>query len=195
MNRIHKVQKKKKKKKNSYNINCMKLYISFLLSLLLTLGITLGTCHFNNQKENNISNNNINNQEIETNKDQEKEEKDEYMGKNINLKINNTNVNVTWLDNESVDALKSLIKDNLSISMNRYGGFEQVGSINKTITSSDKRITTSPGDIVLYSSNKIVIFYGSNTWAYTKLGHINLTEKELTDLLSKEDVTIHLSLE
>ena len=195
MNRIHKVKKYKIEIKNSYNINCMKIYISFLLSLLLTLGITLGTCHFNNQKENNISNNNINNQEIETNKDQEKEEKDEYMGKNINLKINNTNVNVTWLDNESVNALKSLIKDNLSISMNRYGGFEQVGSINKTITSSDKRITTSPGDIVLYSSNKIVIFYGSNTWAYTKLGHINLTEKELTDLLSKEDVTIHLSLE
>ena len=48
--------------------------------------------------------------------------------------------------------------------------------------------------IVLYSSNQIVLFYGSNTWDYTKLGHINLTKNELVDLLADEDVTITLSL-
>ena len=42
--------------------------------------------------------------------------------------------------------------------MSKYGGFEQVGSIGSTLPSSDTRITTSPGDIVLYSSNQIVIF-------------------------------------
>lgn len=26
------------------------------------------------------------------------------------------------------------------------------------------------GDIVLYSRDKIVVFYGSNTWDYTRLG-------------------------
>lgn len=78
--------------------------------------------------------------------------------------------------------------------MSMYGGFEQVGSLGKSITSSDIRITTNPGDIVLYSSNQIVIFYDSNTWSYTKLGHINLSKSELTDLLGDEDVVITLNL-
>ena len=67
--------------------------------------------------------------------------------------------------------------------------------IGTTISSNDKRITTSPGDIVLYSSNQIVLFYGSNTWEYTRLGHINLSEDELVKLLDKPTVNILLSLE
>ena len=78
--------------------------------------------------------------------------------------------------------------------MHMYGGFEQVASLGTSITSADTRITTSPGDIVLYSSNQIVIFYDSNTWAYTKLGHINLSKSELTDLLGDDDVTITITL-
>lgn len=60
--------------------------------------------------------------------------------------------------------------------------------------SSDTRITTNPGDIVLYLSNQIVIFYDSNTWSYTKLGHINLSKSESTDLLGDEDVVITFNL-
>ena len=78
--------------------------------------------------------------------------------------------------------------------MSMYGDFEQVGSLEKTIISDDERITTSPGDIVLYSSNQIVIFYGSNTWSYTKLGHINLSKSELTNLLGDEDIVITMDL-
>lgn len=124
----------------------------------------------------------------------EPKEDDQYMNKTIELKIGNTIVDVNWLDNDSVKALKELAKDGLTINMSMYGGFEQVGSLGKYITSSDTSITTTPGDIVLYSSNQIVIFYGSNTWSYTKLGHISLTKSELTDLLGDEDVIITLSL-
>ena len=124
----------------------------------------------------------------------EPKEDDPYMNKTIELKIGNTIVDVNWLDNDSVKALKELVKDGLTINMSMYGGFEQVGSLGKSITSSDTNITTSPGDIVLYSSNQIVIFYGSNTWSYTKLGHISLTKSELTDLLGDEDVIITLTL-
>lgn len=56
--------------------------------------------------------------------------------------------------------------------MKPYGGFEQVGSLPESIVSNDVQITTSPGDIALYSGNSIVIFFGTNSWAYTKLGHI-----------------------
>ena len=114
--------------------------------------------------------------------------------KSLELKIDDTTVDVTWLDNSSVNALKEVAKDGLTINMSKYGGFEQVGSIGSTLPSADTRITTSPGDIVLYSSNQIVIFYGSNTWSYTKLGHINLSKSSLTDLLGDEDVTITLTL-
>ena len=112
----------------------------------------------------------------------------------LTLKINDLEVDVIWADNDSVKALKNLAKDGLTINMSKYGGFEQVGSIGSTLPSADTRITTNPGDIVLYSSNQIVLFYDSNTWSYTKLGHINLSKSELTDLLGDEDVVITLNL-
>jgi hypothetical protein len=120
---------------------------------------------------------------------------DETANMKLTLKIDGIEVDVIWADNNSVKALKNLAKDGLTINMSKYGGFEQVGSIGSTLPSSDTRITTNPGDIVLYSSNQIVIFYDSNTWSYTKLGHINLSKSELTDLLGDEDVVITLSLE
>lgn len=114
--------------------------------------------------------------------------------KELILKINDNEVDVNWENNESINSLKNIINDELIINMNKYGGFEQVGSIGKSLPSKDIRITTEPGDIVLYSSNNIVIFYGSNTWEYTKLGHINLSKDELEKLLSKDNVLIKLEL-
>ena len=126
--------------------------------------------------------------------DNQTTKEDETANMKLTLKINDIEVDVIWTDNDSVRALKNLAKDGLTINMSKYGGFEQVGSIGSTLPSSDTRITTSPGDIVLYSSNQIVIFYDSNTWSYTKLGHINLSKSELTDLLGDEDVVITLNL-
>ena len=119
---------------------------------------------------------------------------DETANMKLTLKIDGIEVDVIWADNDSVKALKNLAKNGLTINMSKYGGFEQVGSIGSTLPSSDTRITTSPGDIVLYSSNQVVIFYESNTWSYTKLGHINLSKSELKDLLGDENVVITLDL-
>lgn len=119
----------------------------------------------------------------------------ELMNKTIVFKIANTEVDVYWLDNNSVKELKKLAKDGLTIELHQYGGFEQVGSLGSTIKSNDSSITTNAGDICLYQSNQIVFFYGSNTLSYTKLGHINLTKTELVELLGEEDtVTITLNL-
>ena len=126
--------------------------------------------------------------------DEEIKEWVDSMGKQMILKINGTEVPVIWEDNSSVDDLKTLAETGLSIKMEMYGGFEQVGPIGQSITSNDEQTTTSPGDIVLYSSNQIVIFYGSNSWAYTRLGTVDLSEEELKDLLSKEDVTLTLAV-
>ena len=117
--------------------------------------------------------------------------------KNLNLYIDNTKVSVTWLDNESVAKLKELAQANpVVINMSRYGGFEQVGSIGTSLPRNDVQLTTSPGDIVLYSGNQMVVFYGANSWAYTKLGRIeNMSADELTELLSGADRTIKLVME
>ncbi|MBP3818896.1 MAG: hypothetical protein J6H31_11415 [Butyrivibrio sp.] len=104
------------------------------------------------------------------------------------LSIDGTEVPVTWEENPSVADLQKYLP--LTIQMSQYGGFEQVGSIGRSIVMDDKQITTNYGDIVLYAGDKIVIFYGSNSWAYTRLGHVNLSQKEMTELLSKGNVRI-----
>ena len=108
----------------------------------------------------------------------------------MKLKIDGIEVPVTWEENSSVEALKEMSP--LTVEMSMYGGFEQVGSIGKSIAKDDKQITTNYGDIVLYSGNQIVIFYGSNSWAYTRLGHIDMSQEELTDMLGSKDVTVTL---
>lgn len=107
----------------------------------------------------------------------------------MNIAVDGVNLPVEWENNRSVNALKEILP--LSVNMHRYGGFEQVGELGKSLPRDDKRITTSAGDIVLYSGNQIVIFYGSNTWAYTRLGKIaGKTQAELTSLLGGKDVTL-----
>lgn len=111
------------------------------------------------------------------------------------MKIDNIVVDITWEKNDSVNELMEYAKNGITITMHQYGGFEQVGSIGKTITSNDSQITTNPGDVVLYSSNQIVIFFGTNSWSYTKLGHINMNQSELNSLLNKSNVTLKLGEE
>ena len=112
------------------------------------------------------------------------------------LKIDDTEIAVRWEDNESVEALEDLIREApLTINMSMYGGFEQVGSLGTSLPRNDVQTTTEAGDIVLYSGNQIVVFYGSNSWAYTRLGHVELSASEMSDLLSHGDVTITLYFE
>ena len=122
---------------------------------------------------------------------------EEVKAKMLRMMIGNTAVAVDWENNESVEALKALCENEpLVIQMSMYGGFEQVGPIGSRLPSNDAQTTTSAGDIVLYSSNQIVVFYGSNSWAYTKLGHITDQDASgMAGLLSNGNVTITISME
>ena len=112
----------------------------------------------------------------------------------MKLYISETEVPVTWEQNDAVTALQALAGGNgLTISMSMYGGFEQVGSIGQILPRADRQTTTSAGDIVLYSGNQIVVFYGSNSWAYTRLGHVELSRDEMTKLLSNGNVTLQIT--
>ncbi|MBQ6383252.1 MAG: hypothetical protein IJJ42_06620 [Clostridia bacterium] len=114
----------------------------------------------------------------------------------MKMRIGDTPVEVAWENNESVEALKELAQNGLTIQMSMYGGFEQVGSIGQRLPSHDVQTNTSSGDIVLYSSSQLVVFYGSNSWAYTRLGRITDQSSEgMRELLSRGDVTITISVE
>ena len=114
----------------------------------------------------------------------------------ILMKIDDEVVTIAWEDNESVRALEELLREQpMSIQMSMYGGFEQVGSFGTSLPRDDKQTTTQAGDIVLYSGNQMVVFYGSNSWAYTRLGRItDKSAEELKEMLSDGDVTITLEL-
>ena len=115
----------------------------------------------------------------------------------MHMTVNGTDVQVLWEHNESVEALKMLLREGpLTVETSPYGGFEQVGPLGRSLPRSDRQTTTEPGDIVLYSGNQIVVFYGSNTWAYTRLGRIQgLSREELAALLGGDTVTLMLRLD
>ena len=99
----------------------------------------------------------------------------------MKMRINDTDVKVSWENNASAKALAEMTKQGpVTIQMNAYGGFEQVGPIGATLPSNDTSIKTHAGDIMLYTSDQMVIFYGSNSWSYTRLGRI--TDKSASEL-------------
>lgn len=101
------------------------------------------------------------------------------------LSVNGNELDVLWEDNETVKELLSYTQEkSIVVNTTRYGGFEQVGSLPQGFSRSDVQLTTEPGDIVLYSGDQLVLFFGSNSWSYTKLGHIEgLSQDELSELL------------
>lgn len=114
---------------------------------------------------------------------------------NMNVQVGDVVFSATLEENEAVSALVEMMRENpVVIQMSDYSGFEKVGSLGTSLPASNSQTTTQAGDIVLYNGNQIVIFYGSNSWSYTRLGHIdNLTGWE--EALGSGDVTVTFSLE
>ena len=110
------------------------------------------------------------------------------------LSINGTVLDVQWEENETVAELFAYVQnENITVNTTIYGGFEQVGSLPQRFSRNDVQMTTGPGDIVLYSGNQLVLFFGSNSWSYTKLGHINgMLAEELSELLGADSAIVEL---
>ncbi len=111
------------------------------------------------------------------------------------LTIDGTAVDVQWENNAAVAELYALAQNTMIVNTSAYGGFEQVGSLPQSFSRSDAQMTTQPGNIVLYSGNQLVVFFGSNSWSYTKLGHISdLSADELAALLDKEQTVMEFQI-
>lgn len=91
----------------------------------------------------------------------------------INVRIGNTTFTAALEDNAATRELVEMMKQApISINMSDYSGFEKVGSLGRSLTTDNHQTTTSAGDIVLYNGNQIVMFYGFNSWSYTRIGRI-----------------------
>ena len=112
----------------------------------------------------------------------------------MNIAVNDSGFTATLAENAAVDALVDWMEEGpITLELSDYADFEKVGPLGRSLPASDSQTTTQAGDIVLYQSNQIVLFYGSNSWSYTQLGSIDdLTGWE--DALGSGDVTVTLSL-
>ena len=108
----------------------------------------------------------------------------------VTISINGENFKVNLEDNDTAREFAQMFADSpLTLELSDYGGFEKVGSLGRALTADNTNMTTEPGDIVLYNGSNIVIFYGSNTWDYTKIGSVEDADG-LKDALGEEDVTV-----
>jgi hypothetical protein len=114
----------------------------------------------------------------------------------ISVTVGSSSFIVNLEDNETAKALREMIADeDLTISASNYGGFEKVCQLGKTLPRNDNQITTEAGDVMLYSGNQIVFFYGANSWSYTKIGKVEASSiEELESVLSGSETEVILSI-
>lgn len=115
----------------------------------------------------------------------------------ITLTVDGRTATATLADNAACSELAALLeKGPISISMSDYGGFEKVGSLPQSFPTSDSPISTVAGDIMLYQGNQMVIFYGTNSWDYTRLGKIdNATAESVRQFLGSGNISLSISLQ
>ncbi len=153
----------------------------FRILLLIAIFLSVGVTGCNSQNETEINDENVMIQ------GENKEMK-------INVIVNGITFTASLEQNEAVDALLDMMNEGpVTIDMQDYAGFEKVGSLPTSLPTQDQRVTTQPGDIVLYQGNQIVMFYGTNSWSYTRLGHID-DLSGWQEALGNENVTTVLSL-
>ena len=106
---------------------------------------------------------------------------------------------VTMEDNVGTRALIAALQtDNIVYIAHDYGNFEKVGYIGQSFPTDNHQITTSAGDLVLYGGDNICIFYGSNSWSYTRIGKLDgLSADEVRRFVKagEGEVSITLSLQ
>ncbi|MBO7119892.1 MAG: hypothetical protein J6W03_06200 [Bacteroidaceae bacterium] len=120
------------------------------------------------------------------------------MQQNMNITIGGQTQSVVFEDNDATRALaERLMLGPVTVTLNSSGGFEIWGSLGFSLPTSNQQINAGPGDVVLYNGSNICIFYGTNSWSYTRLGKIDgLTGAELRSFLraGESGISVTLSL-
>ena len=105
--------------------------------------------------------------------------KEEDMTEKMYITIGNQTLPVTLVKNNATEALMAALAANpITYEADDHGGFEKVGALGISLPTNNQQLTTQAGDVILYSGNQIVLFYGSNSWSYTRLGRIEYESLE-----------------
>jgi hypothetical protein len=122
----------------------------------------------------------------------------QIMTQKLYITIDGKTLPFVLVNNAATQALVAALKEgDTSYEAHDYGGFEKVGALGRSLPTSNTQITTQAGDVILYSGNQIVLFYGSNSWSYTRLGRMEYaSQAELESFLKagQGNVMVKLSL-
>ena len=121
---------------------------------------------------------------------------DTSMPTEIKITVSGKSLPVKIEDNAATKALVAALRESsITYEADDYGGFEKVGALGRSLPTSNSQITTQPGDVILYSGNQIVLFYGSNSWSYTRIGKMEYgTLDELKSFLKAGQGKISVTL-
>lgn len=177
----------------------MKRIFSVFIILLLIISITACKSTSPSSEMDSLSSDSTQQAEIEILSTEQEEteiivETEDLTSMKMNVEIGDKSFVATLEDNAATRELIDIMQEApISISMSDYSGFEKVGPLGRSLTTDNHQTTTSAGDIVLYNGNQIVMFYGSNSWSYTRIGKID-DLSGWNDALGNGDITVVFSL-
>lgn len=120
---------------------------------------------------------------------------DSPTSKTMKITIGSTRFTATLATNTSATAFKAMLP--LTLSMSDYNNNEKVAALPGSLTTTaTTRGTIWAGEIMLYGSNSLVLFYEtfSSSYSYTKIGQIDNTTG-LKAALGRGNVTIKFELD
>ena len=140
----------------------------------------------------------------ESQKEEEKQPEDNNNNSNnndqtttmvMNITAGGKTITATLADNDTARELADKLKTGSVAVRMKANGFEHYGPLGFSLTSHNQQITAVSGDIMLYNSNNICVFYGNNSWSYTPLGKVDsLSAEELKAFFGTGDISVTYSL-
>lgn len=117
------------------------------------------------------------------------------MSSKIKIKINSQTFTATLLDNNSARAFIKMLP--MTINMKELNGDEKYHDLPESLpTNASNPRTTQAGDLMLFGSRTLVLFYKtfSTSYSYTRLGRVDDISGLVTALGSK-NVTVTFEME
>jgi hypothetical protein len=111
-------------------------------------------------------------------------------GSKMKIKIGNSTFNATLYDNATAIAFKSLLP--MTINMVELNGNEKYSDLPRSLpTNAINPDTIQAGDLMLYGSNTLVLFYKtfSTSYSYSRIAHID-NASGLVAALGSGNVTV-----
>lgn len=110
--------------------------------------------------------------------------------------VNGNKLKVTLEQNPSVAALIDILKQgDITFTADKNGNFEMYGDIGHNLPTNNKHISAQAGDVILYSGRYLCLFFGNNSYSYTRIGKINgYSPSELRALLGADQGRVQVTV-